>query len=201
MSTDTDTFGKCSEYFKDDNLFSKMKNPEQIKKQMQTIKEKAPYILAEFKKTFVLYNKNPEYSDYQQMFSNIKANVSNINIQLFNNLNEAELNTDELNKKILCLNSLIVQEKKKNRILKRRNGIVEEKNNAASEQIYDYTKIYEEGYLRNWGLVISIIIVGLLVKNMYGNISGEMNPSVANVANNVKNIGSNFYNKAKNIGK
>jgi hypothetical protein len=201
MPTDSESFKKCAEYFKDNRFSLEMKIPDEMKEKLQTINEKAPYILAEFKSAFVLYNKNPEYPDYQQMFANIKANITNISSQLFTALNDAQMNTDELNKKMLCLNALIVQERNKNRILKQRNGIVEEKNNASSEQIYDYTRMYEEGYLRNWGLIISIIIIGFLVKNMYSNISGEMIPDVANVANNVKNMGSNFYNKAKNIGK
>jgi len=200
-TTTSDSFEKCAEYLKDNRFSLEMKIPDEMKKKLQTIKEKAPYILAEFKNAFVLYNKNPEYPDYQQMFANIKANVSNISSQLFTALNDAQINTDKLNEKMLCLNALIFQERNKNRILKRRNGIVEEKNNAASEQIYDYTRMYEEGYLRNWGLVISIIVVGFVVKNMYGNINGELNPSVANVANNVKNMGSNLYNNAKNMGK
>jgi len=35
--------------------------------------------------------------------------------------------------------------------------------------IYDYKDIYEKGYLRNWGLVISIILVIILTKKMYSN--------------------------------
>lgn len=196
-----DSFGKCAEYLKDNNFLSKLPPPDEFKQKLQTIKEKAPYILAEFKNAFVLYNKNPEYTDYQQMFANIKANVSNINSQLFTALNDVQFNVDESNKKILCLNRLIVKEKIKNRILKRRSGIIEEKNNAASELIYDYKKIYDEGYLRNWGLIISIIIVGFAVKNIYGNISGEINPNVANIGNSMKNMGSNLYSNAKNMGK
>jgi hypothetical protein len=167
---------------------------------LQTIQEKTPYLLEEFKNIFVLYNKNPEYADYQQMFANTQSNVNNITANLFEALNEAEINTNLLNERTLCLNTLIVQERNKNRILRKQNGMVEEKSNASSELIYDYKNMYEEGYLRNWGLIISIIIVGLAVKNLYGNINGELNPSVQSIGNSVKNIGSNLYTNAKNIG-
>lgn len=199
--TSIDSFEKCEEYFKDVRLLSEMRKPDELKQKLQTIKEKTPYILEEFKNTYVAYYKNPEYQDYQQMFANIQSNVTNINSELFTILNEANFYTDELNKKMICLNKLIIEEKNKNKILKKRIGIVDKKNNAASEQTYDYTKIYEEGYLRNWGLIISIIIVGFAVKNIYGNVNGDMNPSVANVASNVKNMGSNLYNNMKNMGK
>jgi hypothetical protein len=193
-----DSFGRCEEYLKDNNILSKLINPSEFREKLQTIKEKTPHILAEFKNVFVLYNKNPEYTDYQQMFANIQANVTNINSQLFTDLNDVQFNIDELNKNIFCLNGLIVKEKNKNKKFKELSGIIEEKNNAASELIYDYKKIYEEGYLRNWGLIISIIIIGFAVKNIYGNISGNINQNVANIGNSVKNMGSNLYNNAKN---
>jgi hypothetical protein len=198
--TTPDSFEKCAEFFKDNHFLSKLVSPEDLKQKLQTIQEKTPYLLEEFKNIFVLYNKNPEYADYQQMFANIKSNVNNITANLFEALNEAEINTNLLNERTLCLNTLIVQERNKNRILRKQNGMVEEKSNASSELIYDYKNMYEEGYLRNWGLIISIIIVGLAVKNLYGNINGELNPSVQSIGNSVKNIGSNLYTNAKNIG-
>jgi len=192
-----DSFGTCEEYLKDDNFLSKLTSPDEINEKLQTIKEKTPSILTDFKTVFVLYNKNPEYTEYQQMFTNIKANVSNISSQLFTALNDVQFNVDELNKKLFCLNGIIVEEKNKNKTLKEFYGIIEEKNNAASELIYDYKKIYEEGYLRNWGLIISIIIIVFAVKNIYGNISGDIKPNVANIGNSVKIYGSNLYNNAK----
>lgn len=194
----TDSIGKCAELLKD-NTLSKFKNPDEFKQRLQTIQEKTPYILADFKNIFVLYNKDPEFPDYQQMFANIQSNVTNINSELFSTLNDIQFNIDELNNKLFCLNDLIDQEKDKNRELKIRAGMIEDSNNASSELIYDYKKIYEEGYLRNWALVISIIIVGFLVKNLYGNKNGDMN--VADIGNNVKNIGNELYNKIGNIRK
>ena len=205
----TEYYGSCDEYFKDTNFLKELQKPDDFQEKLQILKEKAPYVLAEFKTAYVFYNKNPEYPDYQQMFANVQSNIDNISSQMFTLLNDVQFNVDDLNKKMLCLNTNIEEEKNKNKILKKRNGIVEEKNNAASELIYDYKKIYEEGYLRNWGLIISIIIVGFAVKNMYSNINGDMSTNVSssvknfgsNMYNNAKNIGDNMYNKAVNIGK
>jgi hypothetical protein len=198
MST-SNSIEKCAELLKDNNALSKLKNPDEFKEQLKIIKERTPYILADFKNVFVLFNKDPQYPDYQRMFANIKSNVTSINSQLFSVLNDVQFNIDELNKKLFCLNGLITQEKQKNRLLKRRSGLIEEKNSAASELIYDYKNIYEEGYLRNWALVISIIIVGILIKNLYGNINGEMNSNVSNIGNNLKNMGNELYKKVGNI--
>jgi len=156
--------------------------------------------LEEYKKYYVFLHKNPEYPDYQQNFANAQANLTKIGSQFFETANQIDVNTDLLNKKLICLNAMIVKEKRQNVFLKKRLGIVENKSNASSELIYDYTQIYDEGYLRNWALIISIIIVGIAIKNIYGNANGDLTSNVKNIASNVTNIGNNMYNNVKNMG-
>ena len=57
--------------------------PQVFLSQINTLKEKLPSILDDFKKYYVFYNKNPEYNEYQQIFENIKGNLQNINSELF----------------------------------------------------------------------------------------------------------------------
>lgn len=192
---ETDYFAKCQEFINDDSFLEKMRNPEEIKNRIKTLEEQSPYILAEFKKNFILYNKNPEYSEYQQMFQNIKSNLGKIGAQFFEILNTIQVDTEELNKKLNCLNALIVEERQKNRRLKRRLGIVDNENNASSEMIYDFNKMYEEGYLRNWGLVISILAVFLIIKNMSSNTTGDLQSNLKNMSEQAKTVGTDIYNK------
>jgi hypothetical protein len=192
---ETDYFAKCQEFINDDSFLEKMRNPEEIKNRIKTLEEQSPYILAEFKKNFILYNKNPEYSEYQQMFQNIKSNLGKIGAQFFELLNTIQVDTEELNKKLNCLNALIVEERQKNRRLKRRLGIVDNENNASNEMIYDFNKMYEEGYLRNWGLVISILAVFLIIKNMSSNTTGDVQSNLKNMSEQAKTVGTDIYNK------
>jgi hypothetical protein len=192
---ETDYFAKCQEFINDDSFLEKMRNPEEIKNRIKTLEEQSPYILAEFKKNFILYNKNPEYSEYQQMFQNIKSNLGKIGAQFFELLNTIQVDTEELNKKLNCLNALIVEERQKNNRLKRRLGIVDNENNASNEMIYDFNKMYEEGYLRNWGLVISILAVFLIIKNMSSNTTGDLQSNLKNMSEQAKTVGTDIYNK------
>jgi hypothetical protein len=57
--------------------------------------------------------------------------------------------------------SIISITKKK---LKRNLGIVEHKTNTATEMIDDYKEIYNERYLRNWAMGISIVSGFLVIK-------------------------------------
>ena len=128
-----------------DNLTDDLTKPQVFLSQINTLKEKLPSILDDFKKYYVFYNKNPEYSEYQQMFENIKGNLQNINSELFMTSNNIE------------------KEKIKNRQLKRRLGIIEKKYNGSDELISDYKEIYNLDYLKNFALFYGIILLGLIM--------------------------------------
>ena len=56
-----------------DNLIDDLTKPPVFLSKINTLKEKLPSILDDFKKYYIFYNKNPEYTEYQQMFENIKS--------------------------------------------------------------------------------------------------------------------------------
>ena len=62
---------------------------------------------------------------------------------------------------------LIKKEKRANIMLKRKLGIVEQKANSTDEMIDNYSEIYDIGYLRNWGLFISIFVAGLCISKVF----------------------------------
>ena len=130
---------------------------------LETLKSQLPAILADFKKYYIFFNKNPEYPEYEQM-------LNDINSQLFILSNDLQINTDKINEKLFALDVLIRKEKKKNRELKLKLGIIEHKNSAASELIYDYKEMYESDYLRNWALFLSIVVVGLTISKTFKSV-------------------------------
>ena len=81
--------------------------------------------------------------------------------------NDVQSNTDAMNKNLFTVDVLIKEERKRNRHLKSRLGIVEHKINASSELIYDYTEMYDLGYLRNWALFLSILVALGLISRIY----------------------------------
>lgn len=150
----------------DEDINDNFKTPMIFMEQLQTLNQQLPAILDDFKKYYVFFNKNPEYPEYQNAFNTIKGNMTNLSSGLFMLSNDVQSSTDELNKKLFALNILIQKEKERNRELKLRLGIVEHKNNAATELISDYKNMYSEEYLRNWALFISIIIIGASISKI-----------------------------------
>jgi hypothetical protein len=150
----------------DEDITENFKTPGIFKENLQTLNQQLPAILDDFKKYYVFFNKNPEYPEYQTSFENIKGNMNKLSSDLFMLSNGVAASTDELNKKLFTLNVLIQEEKERNLELKLKLGIVEHKNNAATELISDYKNIYSEGYLRNWALFISILIIGTSISKI-----------------------------------
>jgi hypothetical protein len=150
----------------DDNF----KNPEILKEKLQILKQKLPAILDDFKKYYIFFNKNPEYPEYQNHFENIKGNLRKIHSELFILSNEEDSSTQDINKRLFEMNLLIQKEKERNRMLKKKLGIIENKNNASTELISDYKQIYNSEYLRNWALFFSILIIGAYISKMNSKI-------------------------------
>jgi chromosome segregation ATPase len=150
-----------------ENKISNLPKPEQFIQNLENLNSQLPHILDEFKKYYVFFNKNPEYQEYQTNFENVKGNLNTINSQLFSLSNSVQSSTEGINKALLVLNIAIKKEREKNKELKRKLGIVEHKNNAASEMISDYQTIYDSGYLRNWALFFSIAIVGVGISKVF----------------------------------
>jgi hypothetical protein len=150
-----------------ENIIDKLPKPEQFINNLDTLKQKIGPILEDFKKYYVFYNKNPEYPEYQSMFETVKSQMTQVCSDLFVLENNVLKNTDQINKALVELNLSIKEEKKRNRELKRKLGIAETENNAAMEMIDNYKEIYDSGYLKNWGLGISILFAITVISKVY----------------------------------
>lgn len=150
-----------------EETINNLPNPEQFTNNLNVLKQKISPILDDFKKYYVFYNKNPEYPEYQSMFETIKGQITQVCSDLFVLENNVIKNTDQINKALIELNILIKKERKLNRELKRKLGIAETENNAAMELIDNYKEMYDSGYLRNWGLGISILFAFTIISKVY----------------------------------
>jgi len=86
---------------------------------------------------------------------------------LFTLSNAVKLDVNKMNSQLVDLNALIKKEKERNTTLKVKLGIVENKNNASNEMISNYKQHYNYGYLRNWGLFLSIIVAVFAIAKVF----------------------------------
>jgi hypothetical protein len=134
---------------------------------INSLKVKINPLLEELKKLYVLSKLHPENIEIQNQYENIKKNIDELKNNFLILLNEIDINIDELNKKLLVLNTLIIQERNINKSLKKKKIYVETKNNASNELINDYENIYNKNYLKNWGIILSGILCLFLINKIY----------------------------------
>jgi hypothetical protein len=146
---------------------NKLVNPQNLTDKLNLLNQQLPSILDDYNKYFVLYNKSPDNNEYQQSFDRIQGNLNELNSQLFMLSNEVQFNTNDINKMLTELNTKITIEKNKNSKFKKELGNIENENNATTEMIINYTEMYNNGYLRNWGLLLSIVIAGFAISKVY----------------------------------
>lgn len=155
------------EYTNEQQFMAQFIKPEFFTERVETTQQQLPPILDDFNKYFVLYNKSPNYPEYENMFNNIKQNLNSLGASLFLVSNDVDLNIDNINKAFKNLDILITKERVKNRQLKRKLGIVETEANSSKEMINDFNQMYDDDYLRNWGLFLSTIVVGVSISKMF----------------------------------
>tara|TARA_B100000524_G_C23642927_1_gene367378 strand:+ start:263 stop:877 length:615 start_codon:yes stop_codon:yes gene_type:complete len=129
-----------------------------FEKQAEILNQRFYLLLEDFKKTFLLFKENERYQLNRRKFTLATDQLQNCykDIVLLDNKIEKKTNSS--------LNGMKV-EKKKNRLLKKKNDELKDKlsqlehGDTTSEQMYDDTKIlYIQQYIR-----LIIIILGLIV--------------------------------------
>jgi chromosome segregation ATPase len=124
-------------------------------------------LLDNFKHIYVTSKLHPNNEMYQQQYQTMINSLSELLSKLYSVSNELEINVNDINNELLKINKNIKEERKKNKELKKRLGIIEHESNAASEMIYDYVNIYDYRYLRNFALFIGIFLCISTIKKTY----------------------------------
>lgn len=151
----------------DDNSDLNYTKSEEYINKINTLNGSIDIILDEFKKIYILSKTYPQNQEYQQQYANIRSNLNEIQSKLFVISNDIQSNTNNINKRLFELDALISEERNKNKMLKKKLGLVEHKNNSASEMINDYKEIYNINYLRNWSLSLSILLCIMTIGSIY----------------------------------
>ena len=150
-----------------DNASENFMKPEQFNHKLDELNDTVHLLLDDFKKIYVISKMHPANQEYQQQYANMVSGLDQIQSKLFSTSNDVQVNIDKINKEMIKLDVEIKKEREKNKDLKKKLGIVENKSNAASELINDYTEIYDERYLRNWALGLSTLICIVTIGSLF----------------------------------
>jgi hypothetical protein len=144
-------------------------------KKLNILLEKEKPMLKDFKKYYIMYNLNPDNSEYQSFFQNIQNNLIELKSELFTLLNNVQTSTNNINKKMIKMDLSIKREKNTNKELKRSIGIIDTKTNTTSQLITNYTEIYNTDYMRNWAIFLSILAIWFITRQIFNNNTNLQN--------------------------
>jgi uncharacterized phage infection (PIP) family protein YhgE len=137
--------------------------PNALIEKLHESKDKLPFVLENFTKSFVLYNKNPEDNEYKQIFQTDKSNLDKIMHDLFLLENNVTTNINKLNSNLEKLYIEIEVLKEENKQLKKKLQLFNQHSDTTNEMIDNFKEFYEIQYLRNWAIALTILIsVGIM---------------------------------------
>ena len=134
-------------------------SPLHYTEQLANLENVIPALVQDFKKYYVLFHTTPGNQEYKTMFENIQGNLHQVSSQLVSISNDLYYAVEKINKQLFVLNREIETEKDIHRTLEQKVKNVENKNNASVELISDYTKMYNYCYMRNWALLLSLLVL------------------------------------------
>jgi len=159
--------------YKKSNILDRFPKPSVFLSELDTIQRQLGPILDDFNKYFVFYNMNPQISENQRMYENIKNNIQEIYTKLLKISTDVDKNINELNNNYQELNKLIETLKERNSVLKQKLGIVEDTYDGSDTMISNYKDLYNLQYLKNFslglGLVFSIVLITKIFKGQNSN--------------------------------
>ena len=149
------------------NITDNLDKAAALKTKMEVLKEKLPHIAEDFIKYYTFFTKNSENQEYKQMFENIQKNLEKVNAELFMVENKIDKNTQTINKDLFKLDIEIKKDKKKNMFFKSRLGMLANEYNGSTEMVSDYKQMYDSHYLRNFSMIIGILISSALLTKLF----------------------------------
>lgn len=134
---------------------------------LETLNSQFYSVLGDFKKYYIFSNKNPEYQEYANAYSQAKSTIQNINSQLFKISSETEAELNKLIDESKDINSKIDEEKAAQIKLKSNLNSIESNINGANVMIDNYKEIYKEQYIRNVSTFLGLFLSSFIIYKVY----------------------------------
>jgi len=151
------------------DLFRSIVQPDNLQNKVSTVINKLTPILDDYKKNYIIYNKNLTSSEYQRIYNNAQSNLNSINTDLLSISNQLNENFGKINDYLSKLNTSIEEEKSKNLKLNNLQGTINNNYNNSKTMIDEYKQFYNDHYMKNVLMVLGIFISGATLIKVFTN--------------------------------
>ena len=151
------------------NLFKNIIQPTELQNKVTVLQNKLPAILDDYKKYYVFFNKNPTYTEYENIYNNLQDNLNSINSELLEISNTTDKNSKNISDYLIKLNESIEEEKNKNKQLRGMENKINNNYDGSKVMINEYREIYNDNYMKNVFMGIGILISGITLFKVFSN--------------------------------
>lgn len=141
---------------------SKFENIDNVKNYENILKQyidKQAGLIENFKTSYVLFNKDNTYNEYQQLYSTSKKNLDDNSASMFTTINELQNNINKLEKNISLITGQINTNLTNNIKMGDTLDSSEGTNNSAKIMIDNSKELYKDQYINNITKVLGIFIL------------------------------------------
>jgi hypothetical protein len=138
-------------------------NTQNIRQQLDSIQSQLDPMLDDYKKNYVLYNKEPDNEEYESYYETSVTNIEQLKNKLFDIKNQIETNNSKLSSNLDTINTKINNSRQKNTKLRSGLDYTENEYNTSEEMIDNYVEIYNLTYLKNFSLLIGVLGLGFFM--------------------------------------
>ena len=150
-----------------DKLIHRYPPPTVFSQKLVEIAKKLPAVYESFEKSFILHFKDPNNNEYKQIYESDRRNLDGIVNDEFLLENDVMNNIQHLNRNLEKLYVAIEILKKENKLLMKKAVQLNKTVNTSDEMFDNFKEFYEIQYLRNWAVILAIIIVVFTISKVF----------------------------------
>jgi hypothetical protein len=136
------------------------------KTQLNTLNSSFSTLIDNFYNTYIIHHINPSSTEYSQIYSQEKGQITSLNSSLFNLKNDVQSSITSLQQDNSKLNSKLEKERSSNNILKQKLGEKRGKELGALHLIVESKQSYNYQYVKNTTLFLGdVVLLYMLYKN------------------------------------
>ena len=148
-------------------LINSLTHPKVLKDKLEDALKKLHPLLDDFKHNFVSHFLNPSYDEHQNLYTHSENQIHAFTSELLEHKNKTHHNTDEINKYFLLYNKKIEHLKRENNKLRAKYNRFNQTALTSNERMDEYQTIYQEQYMSNCSMFISLIIGGVIMSVVF----------------------------------
>lgn len=137
--------------------------------QLKDVKNQFASALKDFQKYYVYYHKNPEVSEFQNFYSNVKSQLQQLTKQVRTIEMDAQQKLQLLSQIMSKREIEIHSEKEKSNHYRYKLSQLENAKNGANMLINDTEQLYLQQYYRNIEMLVGLVLVASLIVKKFIN--------------------------------